>query len=286
MLLGLFPAFVSAHEPVFGPGPRTIWKDGVGFSSQNEWADRENEATGDTESERTHAVGMVYGVTDRLALGLRLPYKTIVHEKGGVSETHGGMADLSTLVKWNVWRNTGKRYLDGVTLLGGLRLPTGEREENISNGSTGYVMGLTAAREHLRYYAFASALYFTSGPGSDGSRPGDVLQYNLTPGIRPRIGAYTDPDLVLLAEFVGRLQRASTSRSTEAQAVPRRNGGGVGSFAEGVGKTDHTLAVAPEALFSWRNVMIKGGVQIPFLDVDSDRMEDRWRIAADLIVQF
>lgn len=288
----------ASHEPVFSPGPHTIFKGGVGTSISSTFGVPSN---GDTQIGLNG--GLLYGVTEDLNLAVGLPVAVDRQtEQGSVT----AVGDPVFQVKWRPWKNLAPKRVDALSLIGAMKIPAGHAD--VSLGNTGYTFGATAAREHQRYYFFSSARYTTQTVGIDGTKPGDVFQYDLVTGVRPIVFEYDHPDPVVLVELNGTTTRPPQSSEPEQGNEPtgehshtlrqgaadgsefrtrrQAHSGGPAQFQGGeTGGTE--FAVSPELLLSWGPVMLKGGVQLPFFNTfETESATPAYRIKSDLIVQF
>lgn len=177
------------------------------------------------ESLLATSLGLFYGVTDDVTLGLRLPYvrRTGIREPGhadeaaaiaaahstggdtvgdggpGEVEQLGSVDGLGDLGLFGQWRflHRGPWHL---SLLAGLDLPTGETSERASNGDrvetefqpgSGAVdgsLGLAATWATRPFSVDASAVYTIAGDGSRDTNLGDVLAYGLA--VSHRVGSH------------------------------------------------------------------------------------------------
>lgn len=285
-------ANASAHEPVFSPGPHTIFEGGFATSASSTFQIRKDAPTSIGLNG-----GVVYGVTADLDLSAGVPVAVARNADHGPSTAVG---DPVVQAKWRPWKVLTKGQIDSLSLIGGVKLPAGHHD--VSDGNTGYTLGATIAREHQRYYLFGSATYTTQTVGKEGTKPGDVFEYNLVTGLRPVVLEYDQPDPVLLVEFNGTTSRPSQgTERDETHGTLRRplneqqpemrtrrqahSGGPAAIRATDAAGTE--FAVAPELLLSWGPVMLKSGVQIPFFDTYDDAVTlPAYRLKTDLIVQF
>jgi hypothetical protein len=276
---------VSAHEPVFGLGPHTLYEGG--FSTSLSYG---HDVDTEGEDANRATLGLTYGVNANLNLAVGLPY--VIHQP--VAGGHiDGVGDPVVQVKWRPWASFSPGNVDALSLVGAVKLPAGE--QGVSPGNTAYVLGATAARENLRYYLFSSLRYVAQTAGLEG-KPGNVFLYDVATGIRPFILEYDEPDLVVLVEFNGRtvedfvaregaVNAASQQQALEYRTIRQAHSGGTTTAVGGTGKGGTELAVTPELLLSWGPVMLKGGVQFPFWDNFEGERAD-YRIKTDLIYQF
>jgi hypothetical protein len=147
----------------------------------------------------------------------------------------------------------------------------------------------------LRYYLFGTLRYVTQTAGLNG-KPGDVFLYDFATGVRPWIGEYDDPDLVFLVEINGTTSRdsrpAQPPLETAKQGLARfrtvrqAHSSGATRFSQSDSKGFTELAVSPELLLSLRNVMVRGGVQIPFFTTADGGLDGSLRLRVDIIIQY
>jgi hypothetical protein len=217
---------VYRHEPIFGVGPRTIWQNGWGIEV-------ELESQGD---ELVLPVEVMYGVTEELTVTAVLPW---------AEPADGGrLGDVGMRAKWRFATRFARGLSDAVALLGGVTFPRTAVDAAPKGGPIA-MLGMAAGRESRRWYYFAGARGMLR-LADDGLDPGDRLALNLAWGIRPRRTEYLAPDLVLLLELNGRVEGRTRTNGTVVGASGGRS-----------------LSVAPAFLLSLRNVMLKGGIDMP-----------------------
>ena len=226
------PGAASAHEPLFGLGPHTV--------GQYAWAL-------ESELERGHAgwinhLELIYGLSPDIALTVVAPY-AFSHEN-----RRAGFGDVILRGKYRFHRRDYRNGSDAFALHGGIKLPTGEQVKLRGSGTLDYFAGLSFGREGRRHYAFADVRYQVNGSDNNLNR-GNILNVEAAYGIRPVKLEYHQPDLVLLGELL-----AEFTGKNALNTVDNPNTGGF------------VLSFAPGILFSYRNIMIKGGVKIPVLE--------------------
>ncbi len=227
------PAY--AHEPLFGIGPHTLYQNGLGLESQIGFED--GGMSLDNE--------IFYGITTDLAVTVVAPW--LRKKEGG--RTSSGLGDISLRTKWRFFRRDAPGMQDALALIFGAKLPTGDEQSAmpLGSGSTDFFGGIAAARESRRWYYFGDLRYRVNTE-ANGLKRGNVLFYDAAWGIRPVLAQYKQPDLVLLVEangkVVGKVQRDDISNP---------DSGG------------HLFSISPGFLFSVRNLMLKGGVNVPVL---------------------
>ncbi len=227
-----------AHEPIFGMGAHTLYKGGYGVE-----VEYEQEKAG-SEKESAFDYHISYGVTPNFTIGIAVP-QIVSKEENGKSSS--GMGDLSLISKYRFIRFDEPGATTGVALNLGLKMPSGDETRNppLGTGSTGYLVGLAVSRESLRHYFFADFAYRMSTQVGN-TRKGNLLTYDIAYGIRPWHTMYLKPDLVFVMELNGEREE-----KTRVGKVKDAGSGGDRIFA------------SPGVLLSYRNVMVKGGVQIP-----------------------
>jgi hypothetical protein len=236
-LLFFFGA-ASAHEPIFGLGAHTLYQGGYGL--ELEW---EGEKSGD-EKESAFGYHISYGVTPDFTIALVVP-QFLDKEEG--TNSSSGLGDLSLRAKYRFFRVDAPGSTTGVALNLGLKLPSGDETEAppTGTGSADYLFGLAYSYESLRHYFFTDFRYRMNTEANN-IRKGNVFFYDIAYGVRPWRVDYLKPDLVLVVELNWEHQE-----KTRISKVKNPDSGG------------DRLFVSPGFLLSRRNVMLKGGVQIP-----------------------
>lgn len=112
-----------------------------------------------------------------------------------------------------------------------------------SGGINVFNLGLTAGREAIEWYWFASAVYTGKVTNSD-LKPGNEINYDLTFGYRVNKSNYYKPDFVFFLEFLGKHHFTS-----------KLNGDTIGKSG------GNAWAVAPTAMFTYRNYALRTGVE-------------------------
>ena len=238
------PGPVLNHEPVFGVGPHTTWRGGWGL-------ELELESEG---GELVVPVELLYGVTEELTVTAVLPFRDPLG--------NGSLGSVGFRAKWRLATSFSEGRMDALAVIGGVTVP--RSVGGISTGGPVVLTGVAAGRESRRWYYFAGARAAFQLP-DEGLNPGDLVLLNLAWGIRPWLTEFDAPDLVLLVEANGRL---AGHTSVNGQRVSASGG--------------RVLSLAPAFKLSYRNVMLKGGVDIPVWEHFNDpgRSEDVTILAA------
>lgn len=236
VLLGSAPA--AAHEPVFGIGPETIYQGGLGVELGVDFA---REGGGRDRGLHTE---FLFGVTEDLSLTLELP--VLLRRERETGRT-SGLGDVLLRGKFQFWRQDWLGGSRRAAAILGVKVPTGDHHRDVPLGSGSFdaVAGTSVAHESRRWYGFATARYVFRSR-RHGLDRGDRVRVEVAGGVRPWLTGYLDPDLVVLLEV--NAERAGRDRRG-GRKLP--DTGGLAVFA------------GPTALLSYRNWMVKGGVQVP-----------------------
>ncbi len=189
----LLPVLSLAHEPIFGLGPGTIFKGGVGIETEYE---RDG-------SEDGVATELLYGLTEDISVTFR------------AFNDFNKFQGYGSRVKFRLWKRYMPGTLDALSVIVGVIHSV---ERDVSYGLVGTAIG----RESRRWYFFADV------------RKADKLYLDGAVGIRPWLTEYLKPDLVLLMEL-----------NYESKGGYR------------------VYFLSPALFFTYRNLAIKGGIQIP-----------------------
>ncbi len=216
----LLIASLTAHEPLFGLGPHTIYEAGYAMESELE----------SHEGTLMNHFELLYGINPDWAVTLALPYNFETSDIGRVVLRS----------KFRFYREDIKGASRQAALHAGAVLP----QEGAIN-VTDYFAGLSVGYESRRYYFFASLRYRYNNATSSLER-GNVFKYDIAYGIRPWLLHYLQPDPVFLVELNG-----DTMGQNSVSGTSDANSGGA------------VLSISPGLLFSYRNIMLKGGVKIP-----------------------
>lgn len=247
------PGLLWAHEPVFSIGPETIYEGGWGIETGFEYED-----SGDGETSSLH-YEILYGLTKDLSITLEIPQ---ILRSSADNQTNSGLGDILLRGKYQLYRRDTLGAQDKLSAILGIKLPTGDDDApgRLGTGTTDFLFGLSAGHESRTWYHFATLRYLLRGRHS-GFEPGDKLLYDVSIGYRPWQREYLEWDLVGLLELSGEYEF-----SDELKDVTDRNSGG------------NTIWFGPSILYSYRNIMIKGGIQMPvYQNLKGDQNHDNFR---------
>ena len=227
-----FPSSASAHEPLFGLGPHTV--------GQYSWALESELERG--ELGWFNKYELIYGITPDFAVTAALPY--VFSQEGKKS----GLGDFVLRGKNRFLRRDFLNGSSAFALHWGVKFPTGSRSELRGSGTFDTFGGLSFGLESRKHYAFADIRYQVKGKVENIER-GNVLNFDAAYGIRPLKLEYLQPDLVILGEILGEV-----GGKNSINGIDDANSGGF------------VLSFAPGVLFSYRNMMFKGGVKFAVLE--------------------
>lgn len=242
-----------AHEPVFGLGPETIYKGGIGLETEIE---HEKEGS---ERETAMHYEIIYGVTEDFSLTLGVPH--IIEKKEG-AEISDGLGEIALRGKYQLFRKNTLGASDKVALIYGLKFPTGDedKEPTLGSGSLDHLFGLSLGHESRTIYGFIAGRYLLKTE-SGGKEKGDKVLIDVAFGFRPWLRPYKSWDFVVLLE-----NSYIFSEKDEVNGIKQENSGG------------EKILIGPTFLWSIRNLMIKGGIQFPvWQDLNGDQEETDFR---------
>lgn len=242
------PEPAASHEPIFGLGPHTIFKGGVGIEFEFE-AER---ASGGGESEEVQKMNqeIIYGLTEDWALTIATPF-ALKHEG------EKGIEDLSLRTKVRFWRKDGPGFQNAAAVVAGLKFPTGSQNKGLGTGSTDYLLGINGGHEGLDYYLFGDVHFLSRTEGR-----GDAFFANMAFGGRPfGMGDYYDFDPVFYLEL-----------NYEETGIGIKNAG------------RRVLSLSPTFFLTYRNWALRGGWQLPVsqgVDGNSKELDERFALAVE-----
>tara|TARA_R110001599_G_C12272072_1_gene661598 strand:+ start:924 stop:1736 length:813 start_codon:yes stop_codon:yes gene_type:complete len=237
LLLGIFVETASAHDPVFGVGPHTLYKGGVEIHVDTLSEKSGSESTTDSE------LRLKYGLTGDWVAGIGAAYI-----RGEDGEEGRGPTNFST--KYRFWRHDTFGAQESAAVLGAVILDDGDRIGRVKPKGNDYLLGLTYGYEGRKWYRWASARRRFNADTTTGAERPDVWLLDLAGGIRFVPTEYNEPDWVWMLELNGEIADHVTARSP---SKTRRRGG-------------NEWFLSPGLMWTYRNFAIKAGMQISVLD--------------------
>jgi len=213
-----------AHEPLYGLGPETLPRHLSGIELGTHFQSTEIE----------YELGYSFGITRNWTVRLDIPAID--------NSISFGLGGIRFRTKYALRRKFSPGVMKRLTAIVAIKLPT-ESKKIGGSDITAFTFGLANGYESRRWYYF-SDIGYSYYQSSTNLTPGGKLKYNLVGGIRPVKTGYLKPDLVFLIELNGVL-----SFKNSINGVDVLQSGG------------NTLALAPGFLLSYRNLMLKAGMQ-------------------------
>jgi Putative MetA-pathway of phenol degradation len=242
-----------AHGPVFSPGPETIWKGGTQVTVGTPYA--RQSGAGAKREEFNPFFEVEYGLTENWEIGIEVPYKFL--DLNGPDAD--GIGDVTLDTKYQFWKKDlpGAQYK--AATFAKLKLPTASDTgtPRLGSGSTDFASGIAAGYESRRWYWFTSAVYRFNGEGGGGLEKGDRQFLNAVGGIRPVLSEYNEPDTVLMLEL-----NWERSDRDKLNGLNLANTGG------------WELFLSPVFWWTYRQIAVKGGVQLPILQKLNGKQPD------------
>ncbi len=233
-----------AHEPLFGVGPRTIWKGGFGFV-----VGVEQQAL-PVGNHRALGYHTIYGITEDWVVSLE-GHQPLQADRG----LFRSVENLLVQTKYRFFQHDVFGGVYHAAVLGGIDRPLDSSEEeaeteggNATHGTkpTGYIGGASAAYEGRHWMYWGTGRYRVNITPAAQVQPGNVFLFDLALGFRPVLTGFYDPDVVLMAEVNGQV-----SGRKQVDGTPVRGSGG------------SRLLMGFGAWITWRNWAVRPGVQIP-----------------------
>jgi hypothetical protein len=226
--LGLFPAFAShAHHPPGGLGVQVVGPvttmsadtmrrgdlaasfeyDYLAFDTRSDAElralDADHVHAHDADAIQRGAIGLAWGLNDRLTLGLRVPYiRTVdrrmvehVHdlppEQRPVLDlgTAAGLGDISLVGQYALTRGDGVGQGLRTAVLGGIKLPTGETRvfdsrgarlgphDQPGSGSWDPIVGIVGSLSGARWSVDGNLIYTHATKGAQDTTLGSLVEF-------------------------------------------------------------------------------------------------------------
>lgn len=142
-------------------------------------------------------LGGIYGLTDRVAVGVDVPYvwntnlrEADVGAPPGIEDggSQQGLGDSSLYLQWTASRDDATRDASGFSVLAGAKLPTGDTQQNnpagdrleadhqLGSGSVDPMLGASFGSTSGGFFFGLSCLYTIAMDGSQDSNLGDVVR--------------------------------------------------------------------------------------------------------------
>lgn len=254
LFMGTFAETASAHDPVFGLGPHTLFKGGVEIHAG---AHQEESGEGsETESE----LQLKYGLSGDWVAGIGVPYV-----RGNDDDSERGPTNFST--KYRFWRHDSFGTQESMAVLGKVILDDGNSHRGTEPDGNDYLIGLTYGYEGRKWYRWASVRHRINAEATTGLERPNVWLVDLAGGIRFSPTEYHEPDWVWMLELNGEL---------------------IEHLSRGTGDTGKQLGgeqwfLSPGLMWTYRNFAFKAGVQRPIIkNLSADQPSSDYRALIEL----
>lgn len=214
----LLASSLSAHNTLFGPSPRTIWKNGLEVEAEAHWEiyrrfmDEDSTLPNPRDlrvNVYTFQAAFTYGISRDVSIRGMFPVSRAVRSSKDDTESYTGLRDFMVGLKWRMYNDP----VPGGSFQGGafwqVSLPTAQARgdmgllsDDISFGEDNFMFqtGLTWAWSTWRHYVWFDALVELQTT-SDGMTMGPAIQFHPAYAVRVfELTDYRDFDLILLVE--------------------------------------------------------------------------------------
>jgi len=270
-------AVPAAAIPIQTQSALTAYQAEVIIRSQARYLRAAGDPTEANRELRVRAVPtvVVYGVTARLNLFAIVPYLDkelqLTTPAGRLTRGAAGLGDITTFVKGRVWTEDGPGWTRRLSLIGGVKWPTGDfqrgdglgplpRPLQPGSGSLDPLAGAIFTWQTLAGQVDVDAIY-RRNTQRDGFEAGDLVTYDLATQLRlwprrlPSTGVPSYLNAVL--ELNGRW-----SSKDKVAGRPNPDSGG------------HTLDLSPGLQWVGTRWLVEAGVQLPVVqDLNGDGLE-------------
>jgi len=253
---------VNAHGPIFSPGPETLYKDGietdVEYYSSKKGGEIENEL----------ALGLGYGITQDWTVSAELLYAAIKED----GTTNDGISNIALETKYRFWKRDALGKQDSISGFAKAILDTAKDISNpaLSSGANDLVLGLAYGQESLIWQRWASARYRFNGESNVGIERGNQIFADAAIGWRAKVPDYYNNDILWMVELNSEYTKSSKQNSSKLT-----NTGGTEIF------------VSPGMIWTYRNIALKGGVQLPiYYNLNGTQSESDYRAKVALDLNF
>ncbi len=232
----------AAHNPIFTPGPHTVY--GGGLETTVGYSRNRSSGAGIRETGQEVEFEFEYGLTADWTAEMELPFVHKDLNDRGAS----GLGDMVLRSRYRFLRLDTPGVQRSAAVLGQVKLPTGDdgRAPRLGSGSTDFVGGLLYGHESRRWYYNLAARLRLNTEGGGGLEKGDKQFLDIVGGVRPVLTGYLEPDAVVFLE----LNFENAGRDSLNGAAVADTGG-------------WELFLSPGIFATYRNMALRTGIQIP-----------------------
>ena len=239
-------AAASGHGPVFGAATPTLGKGGWSFDQA--WMGRTADGPDGTDQMLRSMIG--FGVTEDIQISASLPIALATSRAmpmGRMTAMMSANREFEAIAAWRFHRRpVGDGARVETTAYAGVALPMESRRSGVRTAPASYAAVSTGYASRAHYFWIGGGYQHYAGDAGD--RLGDVKQYSVVYGYRPKALRldYPKPDLRFFVEAVGE----STGRA-RLDGHPMADTGG------------HVLMAGPTALLLYKAYGVEGGILFP-----------------------
>jgi len=232
---------------------------------------------------------IVYGITEKAALFVTVPYliKELKSTEDGSGRERGdsGVGDITLLGKYRIYTKDYPSKTSRLSILGGIKLPIGEDDEEdsfgrlpqdlqLGSGSFDPIVGTAYTWQTLDNELDIDFTYKFNTEGTNDFEFGDLLKYNIAyqrriwPFQLPEEGLYSQLNLVL--ELNGQYQ----AKNRRAGVKDADSGG-------------RTIFLSPGIQYVTERFILESSIQLPSIqDLNGSQVETDYIIAAGMRITF
>lgn len=234
-------------------------------------------------------VTIVYGVTQELAFFSTIPYfdKELKSTENGTRRKRGdsGLGDITLLGKYRIYTKDYPGKTSRLSILGGIKLATGEDDKEdsfgrlpqnlqLGSGSFDPIIGAAYTWQTLGYEIDIDSTYKFNTEGANDFEFGDLLKYNI--GYQRRIWPFELPEegiysqLNIVAELNGQYQAKNKSSGTKDA-----DSGG------------NTIFLSPGIQYVTERFILETSIQLPVVqDLNGTQLETDYIVTASMRITF
>lgn len=253
------PTITFAHQPVMDMTPR--WRGGYGFQFRYETLVRDrliqdgnfvSNPFGIYLKSSTLWLEGVYTFTREHRITFKIPYlveRALLEKDGQLRELSASGAGDIILGFQNKYYFNKSNYTGNFSFTPSIFLPTGSTsgELSLGRGTVDYGVSLSASVEMFKIYTYLDLFSQFRTKGSDGTRPGNVIAFDMDLGVHPYHSMEENLGIFLMMSLNGR-QFGQDRLPTGEENL---NSGG------------RTFEIAPTFVFYWNNMMLRAQYHVP-----------------------
>ncbi len=200
IIVGTLILDIYSQGPVFGVGPATIYKDGIGMGQTLE-IERKRK-----EQELRYATMIIYGAKEYLSIIFSLP--TLIQRNIDNNTTSYGLDDIEIMAKYRIFKADYLGAQDIISFINSISLPTNASKQK---NSVDYSVGITGGYQSQRWLYLGTLRYIFKDIGS--GTIANILKYDLSTGIRLFSRHFSGYEPIIMLELSGQHNLHTSDRS-------------------------------------------------------------------------